>query len=267
MRAMPIRAYTGKSGFTQMKASFKKNWIHYFREALGLAIFMVSACFFSALFWGSDHSFHYTFRNNELRNVVNGIFMGLTALLIFYSPLTAPSGSHINPAVTVTFLRLKKMCRYDAMFYIIFQFIGGTLAVYSMGALLGKSLTAPPVNYAVTIPGKFGAVPAAIAEYIIAFITMTMVLFTSNNSKLKIYTRLFSGCLVCSWVIFAGPVSGFGMNPARSFASAFPAHIYISFWIYTFIPLAGMLSVGEIFLFARRRKTSQRNKIIIKIYH
>src|SRR5689334_18523665 len=136
MRAMPIRVYSGKGGFTQMKASFKKNWIHYFREAFGLAIFMISACFFSALFWGNDHTFHFAFNNNELRNIVNGILMGVTALFIFYSPLTAPSGSHINPAVTVTFLRLNKICRYDALFYIIFQLAGGLLAVYAMAALL-----------------------------------------------------------------------------------------------------------------------------------
>src|SRR5205085_7446613 len=100
MRAMPIQVYSGNSGFRQMKASFKKNWRHYLREASGLAIFMISACFFSALFWGNDHSFHYTFNNDPLRNAVNGILMGLTALFIFYSPFTAPSGSHINPAVT-----------------------------------------------------------------------------------------------------------------------------------------------------------------------
>jgi aquaporin Z len=254
MRAVNIRVYTGKSGFIQLKASFKKNWIHYLQEALGLALFMIAACFFSALFWGNDASFHFVFSNDEVRNMTNGILMGATALLIFYCPFTAASGSHINPAVTITFLRLDKMCRYDAMFYIIFQFIGGTLTVYIMAALLGKSLTASPVNYAVTIPGKFGVTSAAIVEYVIAIVTMTMVLVTSNNNHLKQYTRIFSGCLVCCWVIFAGPVSGFGMNPARSFASAFPAHVYNAFWIYLFIPFAGMLSAAEIFLFIQKRK-------------
>jgi aquaporin Z len=262
MRVMPIHVYTGKSGFTQMKASFKKNGVHYLQEALGLAIFMISACFFSALFWGNDPSFHFTFSNDEARNIVNGILMGSTALLIFYSPFTAPSGSHINPAVTITFLRLNKMCRYDAMFYILFQFVGGVLAVYIMAALLGKSLTASPVNYAVTIPGRYGVTSSAIVEYLIAVVTMMMVLFTSNNNRLKKYTRIFSGCLVCCWVIFAGSVSGFGMNPARSFASAFPAHIYTSFWIYLFIPFAGMLSAAEIFVLMKRKR-SFGNEIII----
>lgn len=265
MRAMPIRVYTNKSGFTQMKASFKKNWILYLQESLGLGIFMISACFFSALFGGNDHTFHYSFQNDIVRNVVSGILMGSTALFIFYSPFTSPSGSHINPAVTITFLRLNKMCRYDAMFYIIFQFTGGTIAVYIMSAFLGATLTAAPVNYAVTIPGSFGVVPAAIAEYVIALITMLMVLFTSNNNQLKKYTRIFSGCLVCSWVIFAGPISGFGMNPARSFASAFPSHIYTSFWIYMLLPLAGMLSAAEIFLFVERKNKSSE-KILTKKY-
>ena len=83
-----------------------------------------------------------------------GFLMGATALIIFYSPFTAPSGSHINPAVTVTFLRLNKMCPWDAVFYIIFQFVGGTIAVYFMAAILGDVLAAHPVNYAVTVPEK-----------------------------------------------------------------------------------------------------------------
>lgn len=254
MRAMPIRVDSGSTGFTQMQASFTKNWRHYLQEALGLAIFMASACFFSALLWGGDASFHFEIKAEILRNIVMGTLMGVTALFIFYSPFTAPSGSHINPSVTITFLRLNKMCRYDAMFYIIFQVAGGTLAVSLMSALLGKSLTTAPVNYAATVPGKYGAIPAAITEYFIAAITMSIVLFTSGNRHLKKYTRIFSACLVCAWVIFAGPLSGFGMNPARSLASALPSHTYTSFWIYLFIPFAGMLTAAEFYLFVQRRK-------------
>ena len=222
-----------------MKAAFKKNWKHYLQEALGLGVFMMSACFFSAMLFSEKSSWYNALPNTMIRNILMGIAMGSTALFIFYSPFTAPSGSQINPAVTLTFLRLDKMCRYDALFFALFQIIGGTIAVYIMQLLMGSILIDAPVNSAVTIPGKTGIWWALISELIAAFVTMSVVLFTSNNDKLKKYTRTFAGCLVCTWVMVAGPISGFGMNPARSLASALPANTWTAFWIYMFIPFVG----------------------------
>jgi len=254
---MPIRVYSERSGFIQLKASFKKNWIHYLREACGLAIFMISACLFGALLWGNDPTFHFSIGNETTRSIVTGILMGSTALFIFYSPLTAPSGSQINPAVTISFLRLKRMCLYDALFYIIFQVIGGTAAVFLMQNLLGYPLTAPPVNSVITVPGRYGQLPALIMEFVIAIVTMITVLFTSESKKLRRYTRMIAGCLVCTWVIVAGPISGFGMNPARSFASALPANIWTAFWIYLLVPFGGMLSAVELFLVVQRKRSKK----------
>jgi aquaporin Z len=125
-----------------------------------------------------------------------------------------------------------------------------------MQLLMGSMLTDAPVNTVVTVPGKYGMWWAMITEFIIAFITMSMVLFTSNNKKLKNFTRIFAGCLVCTWVIAAGPVSGFGMNPARSLASAIPAGIWTAFWIYLIIPFAGMLLAAEFYLFVQKNKAN-----------
>ncbi len=99
------------------------------------------------------------------------------------------------------------MSRPDALFYIIFQFIGGTVAVFVMAFILGNSLTDKPVHYVTTVPGKYGIVWAAVSEFLTAFIMITMVLFTSENKILKNYTRMIAGCLVCLYVIFGGPVS------------------------------------------------------------
>jgi aquaporin Z len=247
MRAMPIRT-RAEEGVSQMAASFKKNRVHYVQEALGLAIFMISACLFGALLEAKDSPIHQAIANPYIRMIIMGIMMGITALFIFYSPFTSPSGSHINPAVTITFLRLGHMCRWDAFFYILFQIAGGTLAVYLMQWIMGSWLTDPPVNSVVTVPGKNGLWPALITEMIIAFVMMTMVLFTSADMRLKKYTRIIAGGMVCTYVIVAGPLSGFGMNPARSFASALPAHIWTAFWIYLFVPILGMLTAAEVYI-------------------
>ena len=253
---MPIQVFTGQTGIAQLKAAFKKNWKHYLQEALGLGIFMISACFFSAMLFSEKSSWNVS--NEMMKNILMGIAMGGTALFIFYSPVTAPSGSQINPAVTITFLRLDKMCKYDAIFFAFFQVIGGTVAVYLMQMLMGSILIDTPVNSAVTVPGKTGVWSALITEFIIAFVTMTIVLFISNHDKLKKYTRIFAGCLVCTWVIVAGPVSGFGMNPARSLASALPAKIWTAFWIYLFVPFAGMLLAAEFYLLAESKPNLKR---------
>jgi aquaporin Z len=241
---MPIQIGPVEGRSMQITTSFKKNWKHYLQEALGLGIFMISACFFSTLFF-SDNSFLSSIPSKGIRDILMGAIMGITALIIFYSPLTSPSGAQINPAVTLSFLRLRKMCRYDAIFYIGFQFIGGTVAVLLMQQLMGKSLINPPVNCAITTPGKFGVAWALIVELTISFITMLIVLTTSSHQRLKKYTRIFAAGLVCIWVVVAGPVSGFGMNPARSFASAFAANNWTAFWIYLFAPIGGMMLATE----------------------
>ena len=156
MRIMNIRIHDERGGLSQMKTSFVKNRKHYLQEALGLAIFMISACFFGAMLEAKNSSWHLALTDPFGRSIIMGLLMGLTALFIFYSPFTSPSGSHINPAVTLVFFRLGKMCRWDTVFYIAFQLLGGTIAVYVMQFLMGSFLTDPPVNSAVTVPGEFG---------------------------------------------------------------------------------------------------------------
>jgi aquaporin Z len=119
---------------------------------------------------------------------------------------------------------------------------------------MGNQLTSSPVHSVATVPGKYGVIPALVTETLIAFVTMSMVLFTSADEQLKKYTRLIAAVLVCCWVFFAGPISGFGMNPARTIASALPSGIWTACWIYLFAPLAGMLLAAEVFLFSQRHK-------------
>ncbi len=243
-----------------MKDIFLKHYKWYFMEAFGLAIFMVSACFFTAMLEHPAAPWHNISFNSHSRLVIIALAMGLTALFIFYSPITAPSGAYINPAVTLVHLRLGNISKQDAIFYIIFQVIGGTLAVYAMAWVMGSWLTQAPVNYVVTVPGKnVPPIKAAFCELFISFIMITMVLNTSASEGLKKFTKIFAAFLVCLNIIIAGPISGFGMNPARSFASALPAHIWANFWIYLLCPIIGMLGAAELFLFMQKANSSVDN--------
>ncbi len=216
-------------------------------EAICLGIFMMSASFFGTILEYPNSSVHQLISNDFARLCLMGLAMGITATALNYSPMGKLSGAHMNPAVTIAFTRLGKVKFNDAIFYTIFQCAGGILAVWLMTFLLGNAFKDQHVNYVITAPGRFGAAIAFVLEILIAFAMMTMVLTTSNHPIFSKYTGLIAGFFVTGYVIISGPISGFSMNPARTIASAVPAMLYPSFWIYMTAPFIGMLGAAEIF--------------------
>src|SRR6266567_5487093 len=168
--------------------SLHSHWPEYLMEAGLLGAFMVSACVFGALYEFPRSPVHQAITSQPLRRMLMGISMGLTAIAIIYSPWGKQSGAHINPSVTITFLRLGKVKFWDAIFYIAFQFTGAVLGVLFVARFLGKEVSHPAVRYAVTVPGPHGPWVALLAEFIIAFGLMTTVLYFSNHHRLDRYT-------------------------------------------------------------------------------
>jgi aquaporin Z len=177
-----------------------------------------------------------------------GIAMGLTAVLIIHSPMGKRSGAHFNPAITLTYLRLGKIAGWDAVFYVVLQFVGGIFGVGVSALLLGKSLADPGVAYAVTVPGKYGTAAAFAAEWFMAGLLMAVVLWTSNRPRLADYTSYSVGILIACYILLFAPVSGFSINPARTVGSAVFAQIWTAGWLYFVAPLLGMLGAAEVYL-------------------
>ena len=67
---------------------------------------------------------------------------------------------------------------------------------------------------------------AFIAEFVIAFVLMSVVLRVSNTPHLARYTGFFAGALVATYITLESPLSGMSMNPARTFGSAFVGHLW-----------------------------------------
>jgi aquaporin Z len=217
-------------------------------EAALLGAFMVSACLFGALLEFPGSPVRHTISSGFVRRALAGLAMGLTAVGIFYSPWGKQSGAHINPAVTLTFYRLGKIKGMDAVFYVVSQFLGATVAVYLMALLLHGEISDPSVRYVVTVPGEHGPWIAFLAELVIATGMMSAVLYFSNHHRLANFTGLFAATLVLLYITFEAPFSGMSINPARTFGSALPAGVWNSFWIYLVAPTLGMLTAAEIYL-------------------
>lgn len=211
----------------------------YASEALALGIFMVSACGFSVLLFHPLSPLLEAVPSGLARRALMGLAMALTFVGNVYSPWGRRSGTHMNPAVTLTFWRLGKVSRPDLVGYIAGQFIGG-LAGTALAALLFMPWIADPaVNYAVTVPGA--SVPAALlAELALAGLMMFTVRTISSHQRLTHYTGLFAAGLVAAYITFESPISGMSLNPARTVGSAALANVWTAWWIYFLAPTIGM---------------------------
>lgn len=230
-----------------MRAALRHHWPEYLMEAAGLGLFMVSACGFALLLYHPGSPLVQVCPAEFPRRILIGLAMGLTAVAIIYSPWGQQSGAHLNPAVTLTFLRLGKVAPWDALFYIIAQFAGGVGGVAVVAALAGGLLTHPAVNYVVTVPGPAGAGAAFLAEAGISFVLMLVVLLVSNRPQLARFTGCFAGLCVAAFITVESPWSGMSMNPARTLASALWPRLWDSIWIYFVAPPVGMLAAAAVY--------------------
>src|SRR5881409_3077724 len=231
-----------------MRNALNKHWPEYLMEAAGLGIFMVSASVFTILLYHPASPALQVLPEEFPRRVLMGLAMGLTAIGIIYSSWGKQSGAHLNPAVTLTFLRLGKVAPWDAVSYIIAQFAGGVAGVAVVAAVMGNLLAHPSVNYVATLPGEGGTGAAFLGEAVISLILMSVVLVVSNTQQIARFTGLFAGACVAAFITLEAPISGMSMNPARTFGSAVLPQLWGSLWIYFLAPPLGMLAAAAVYL-------------------
>ena len=227
-------------------AALRAHWPEYLIECWGLGTFLVMAGLFATLLEFPGSPVRQAIDDPELRRGLMGLAMGLTAVAIIYSPWGKRSGAHINPAVTLTFLRIGKVHPVDATFYILAQFAGATLGVLAVWAVLGIAFSGPPVSFLQTAPGEHGTVAAFVVEVAMACGLMTAILLLLPSPRLMPLVGVVAGALVASYITVLAPFSGMSINPARSFGSAVAAGVHDFLWIYFLAPVIGMLGAVEL---------------------
>lgn len=155
-----------------------------------------------------------------------GLTFGLVVMAVIYS-IGSISGAHINPAVSIAFWISKRFSGKEVLPYIISQFLGAILAsltlsfMFPQHELLGATLPA----------GSWEQ--SFVMEFILTFILMFVILLMSEGSKeVGVMTGFAVGMVVAFEAIFAGPVSGASMNPARSLAPALVSGHLTHLWLY-----------------------------------
>ncbi|RWY51224.1 MIP/aquaporin family protein [Mucilaginibacter gilvus] len=231
----------------------------YMDEAIGLGLFMASACFFGALMEYHGLPFSQAIPSPLLRRFLVGLAMGLTALYIFTSRFGKQSGAYINPAVTLIHYRLGDIKIIDVVLYTVFQLIGGSLGVYVVYLLFPAWMRSQEVNYVITVPGKQGLVLAFLSESLISFLLISVVLLMRLKKSWVTYTPFIVSMLITLFITFEAPFSGMSMNPARTFATAIIAGEWKSFWLYCSAPVLGMLA-GEL-LYRKVKKIKHEKNV------
>jgi aquaporin Z len=161
------------------------------------------------------------------------------AIILF---MGAVSGAHLNPAVSLAFALRGDFPWKRLPGYIIVQLLGATLACLFLLAVFGNV-----EHMGATLPGPgYQAWQALLMEVALTAGLVSVILGTASAAQnVGAIAALGVGGYIALAGLWAAPVSGVSMNPARSFGPALVSGDFTSYWVYVAGPVAGaMIAVG-----------------------
>ena len=175
--------------------------------------------------------------NQQTQGVVThlgiAITFGLVVMALIFA-LGRLSGAHINPAVSIAFTLTPIFPKKDLLPYIVAQTTGALLA---SGVL--KLLFPDTITLGETLPAGSN-MQSFVLEIILTYFLMLVILMVSQSPpEVSQYTAIAVGGVVLLEALFAGPITGASMNPARSIGPAVVAWNLKSLWIYVVAPIVG----------------------------
>ncbi len=160
---------------------------------------------------------------------------GLIVMVMIYA-LGSVSGAHLNPAVTIAFAIAKRFPVKEILPYTLSQLAGAFLASFTLKFLF-------PANefLGTTLPAG-SEMQSFVLELILTFFLMLVIIQVATGSKEQgMFAGLAIGSTVLLEAMFAGPICGASMNPARSFAPAMVTGHTEHLWIYLIATTVGAI--------------------------
>lgn len=175
--------------------------------------------------------------DEESKGAVTHVGIAITFGLIVMSMIYALgniSGAHLNPAVSIAFALARKFSVKQLFPYIISQVAGAVLASFILQYLFPASEL-----LGATLPSGSDK-QSFILEFLLTFFLMLVIINVAQGSKEQgMFAGLAIGSVVLLEAMFAGPVSGASMNPARSLAPALVSGHTEHLWVYITATIAG----------------------------
>ncbi len=177
---------------------------------------------------------------------------GLVVMSMIYG-LGSISGAHLNPAVSIAFSIAGRFPARQILPYVISQLLGAILASLTLSLLfpLNETLGA-------TLPTG-SALQSFVLEGILTFFLMLVIINVATGSKEQgMFAGLAIGGVVALEAMFAGPVCGASMNPARSVAPALVSGHTAYLWVYLAAPVLGSACAVMVWKYLTGKKTEQK---------
>jgi len=188
---------------------------------------------FALVFCGTGAIVINSVSNGAVSHVGVAITFGLVVTAMIYA-FGKVSGAHINPAVTLAFWLNKSFDQSLVLPYVLSQLSGAVAASVVLRLLFPEAITLGE-----TLPSGSN-LQSFILEMILSFILMLVIFQTAAGSKETALAGLIIGFVVLFEAMFAGPICGASMNPARSLGPAIVSGNIQSLWVYLIATTMGM---------------------------
>lgn len=160
---------------------------------------------------------------------------GLMVMAVIYF-MGAVGGAHLNPAVTLSFALRGNFPWRRVPGYILMQLLGATFAALFLRAMFGNL-----ANLGATLP-RHGISPdkAFALEVVLTLGLVSVILGTASGARnVGTNAALAIGSYIALAGLWAAPITGASMNPARSFGPALVGGHWRAYWAYVIGPLLG----------------------------
>jgi MIP family channel proteins len=200
---------------------------------------------FALVFAGTGAITIDAYTGGAVTHVGIGLTFGLIVMVMIYA-IGHISGAHINPAVTLAFAATRHFPIRLVPVYLAAQFAGAVLASLTLRGMFGTA-----GSLGATVP-RGSAGQSFLLEIVLTFFLMFVIMAVATDVRAVGQAAAIAiGGTVGLEALFAGPISGASMNPARSLAPALVSWTWTSQWLYVVGPIVGALVGALVYVVIR----------------